>query len=362
MSMPFRAIICLLLSCVFIGCETTESTALKKLEEQRRYEEAARLRAEYLVRIHEAESAVWDILHPLMQKAADYREQETFGYIGAVFVSEAFYSEFLLLEVRAEGLGPFVSTLGVHPDSPAELAGLKAGDRLVSINDVKIPKGTRSAQFANRKVKRLLKPGIPNRLVVDRGGELHELEVTPVKGSYYGVVVMPGQSMDLHVDGDVIWMSLRLIETLDDSDELSYICAYALAKSVMRHAKQKGTNEFLGQIVDIAAMVGGMNTGGLFGSMGGGMYAHGFEVEADLIALYLLASSGYQISEYPDFWDKHLRARSKKGTLKKNDQDRLDIARQIVVTLQAKLESGEIIFPKEYLSGNVSEIELSEGD
>lgn len=360
MSLHFRAVVCFLLSFAFIGCETSESVALKRLEEQRRYEEAARLRAEYLVRIHEAESAVWDILHPLMQKAADYREQETFGYIGAVFVSEAFYSEAFLLEARAEGLGPFVSVLGVHPDSPAEFSGLKAGDRLISINDVKVPRGTRSAQFANRRIKRLLKTGLPNQLVVERGGTLLDLEVTPTKGTYYGLVVLPGNAMDLHVDGDVIWMSLRLIEALEDSDELSYICSYALAKSVMRHAKQKGANEFLGKIVDIAAMASGANTGGFFGSMGGGMYAHGFEVEADLVALYLLASSGYDISMYPDFWDKHLRARSKKGTLRKNDQDRIDIARNVVVTLLEKQQSGEIIFPKEYLSGDVSEIELGE--
>ncbi|EDY84290.1 hypothetical protein VDG1235_3921 [Verrucomicrobiia bacterium DG1235] len=350
---------CCLLTLCFLalaGCETTDS-ATRKEQRARQAEEQARLRAAFLGRIHEAESEVWEILHPLIQQAANYRESETNGYIGAVFVTEAFYSEALLLEARAEGFGPYVSVLTVFPDSPAESAGLKPGDRLLSVNGIKSPNGQRAAMFAARRVKGLLEPGVENELEVLRGEEVLTLRVEPVEGAYYAVVVVASNTVDLQVDGDVIWIGLSLVEALERSEDLSYLCAYALAKSVMRHPKQKGKNAFIGQLLDVAAAASGVGTGGLFGAMGDNAYSHAFEVEADLIALYLLASSGYEIEAYPDFWDRSLRSRSRKGELTVKEAERIEIMGKVIDSLTEKIEAEEPIFPEAYLQGDVSEIE-----
>lgn len=343
------------LFCLF-GCDSADAE-LRKAERARKEAEESRMRAAFLARIHEAESDVWEILNPLMQSAADYRVEETHGYIGAVFVTEAFYSEALLKEVRAEGFGDHVSVLTVFADSPAEEAGLMGGDRLLSVNGAKVPSGPNSGLFAARKVKRLLVPGELNRLEVLRGDELVELDVEAVAGAYYGLVIVATNAVDLHVDGDVIWMGLSMVESMDDSDDLAYICAYALAKNVMRHSKQKGRNAFLGQLVDIAAITSGVNTGGVFTSMGGAAHEQAFEVESDLIALYLLASAGYRFDTYPEFWDRILRNQNKKGGLKARDEDRLEKMRGVIESIEAKLASGEPIFPEEYLQGDVSELE-----
>ena len=338
------------------GCDTT-SSAERKAEQARREAEEGRMRAALLGRVHDAEAAVWQILHPLIQKAANYRSEETHGYIGAAFVTEAFYGEAFVEEARAEGFGPWVTVLTVFPDSPAESAGLRAGDRLLEINGDKVPQGSRSALFAARQVKRRLEPGGPNQLVVQRGSEVIELEVQPVEGAYYGVVVVASNAVDLQVDGDVIWIGLSLVESLKSEKDLSFLCAYALAKNVMRHSKQKGKNAMLGQLLDVAAAAGGVNTGGLFGGMGGNAYSHAFEVEADLIALYLLASSGYEIDGYPEFWDKVLRGRDRKGELTAKEFERIETASKVIASIEAKQEAGAPVFPEEYLQGDVSEIE-----
>lgn len=338
------------------GCESVDPE-LRKAERASREAEEARLRAAYLARVHEAESDVWQILHPLMQKAAHYREQETHGYIGAVFVTEEFYSEALLKEVRAEGFGRHISVLTVFEDSPAQIAGLQGGDRLLSVNGERV---SNSAQFAARKIKRLLKPGELNRLEVLRADEVLQLEVEAVPAAYYALVIVASNSIDLHVDGDTIWMGLRMVEAMDDSDDLVHMTAYALAKNVMRHSKQKGRNAFLGQLVDFAASTSGVSTGGVFQAMGGSAHEQAFEVESDLIALYLLASTGYRFETYPEFWDSVLRGRNKRGLLKPKDEDRLEKMRSVIASIQAKREAGEPIFPEEYLQGDVTELE-SEG-
>ncbi len=338
------------------GCDST-SSAERKAERARQAAEQARMRAAFLGRVHDAESSVWQILHPLIEKAANYRSEETHGYIGAAFVTEAFYSEALVAEARAEGFGPWISVLTVFPDSPAESAGLKAGDRLLSINGVKVPQGSRSAIFAARQVKRQLEPGGANQLVVQRGSEELELEVQPVEGAYYGVIVVASNAVDLQVDGDVIWIGLSLVEGIKREEDLAYLCAYALAKNVMRHSKQKGKNALLGQLLDVAAAVNGVNTGGVFGGMGGNAYSHAFEVEADLIALYLLASADYEIAGYPEFWDGILRGRDRKGELTAKEFERIETAGKVIASIEEKRAGGEAIYPEEYLQGDVSEIE-----
>lgn len=315
------------------------------------------MRAALLGRVHDAEASVWEHLNPLVQNAANYRSEETYGYIGAAFVTENFYSELFLREVRMEGLGPYVSVLTVFPDSPAERAGLKAGDKLVSVNGTKVPKGAGATSFAAMRVKRLLKPDEPNVLEVQRGEEILQLDVLPVAGAYYAVVIVESNVIDLQVDGDVIYVGLGLVENLKKRDDLSYLCAYALAKNVMRHTKQKGKNAFLGQLLDVAAAASGVNTGGVFGSMGSQAYSHAFEVEADLIALYLLASSGYEIEGYPVFWENVLRSRSRKDTLTAKEVERIETAGKVIASIEEKRAAGEAIFPEAYLQGDVSEIE-----
>src|SRR5690606_12944000 len=108
------------------------------------------------------------------------------------FVTEDFYSEALAEEARAEGLGGRVTTLAVFPGSPAELAGLQVGDRLVAIDGKRTPSGPRATGFAVKKLKRLLRPGEKSALEIQRGDQTLTLEVEPTKGAYYPVVVVAG--------------------------------------------------------------------------------------------------------------------------------------------------------------------------
>lgn len=357
--MPNRALAAfflLLLAGFQPGCESTDR-ATRRAERESREAEERRLRSEFLTRIHAAETEVWRALDPLMRAAAGYRDEETHGYLGAAFVTEDFYSEALWDATEREGLGGHVTALAVFPDSPAEEAGLQAGDRIVSVNGAKVPKGPRATTFAVKKFKRLLRPEEENLLEVQRGAETLALAVEPGRGAYYAVVVVASREMDLYADGHAIWIGLDLAETLGGTDKLGYVCAYALAQNVMRHSKQRGRNAFLGQMVDLAAAVGGIPTGGLFGGMGASAHEAAYEIESDLIALYLLASSGHDIAGYPDFWEPALAARSRKGTLRAMDLERLNSMKKIIAAIEKRRELGQEIYPEGYLTGDAAELE-----
>ncbi len=129
----------------------------------------------------------------------------------------------------------------------------------------------------------------------------------------------------------------------------------------MKHARMKGQNELIGSVLDLAAAVSGVNTGGIFGSMGRNAHKAGFQIESDILALYALASAGVEISGYPDFWEEKL-LREKK-VVDRVSRERIEAMRQVVAEIEEKRLKGEPIYPTEYLAGEwerIDPLELSE--
>lgn len=342
---------------VLSACATTERSEARREALLQREAQAAQMRVELLERILLAEAKAWAVLDPLMRAGAHYRSEETTAYLGAVFVSEVFFNPALVREVRKEGFGPYVSVLRVFPDSPADQAGLRAGDQLLQVNGREVPSGERAGTYAAKRLKHALAVEKENQLLVRRGEELLELTIVPEEGLYYGVAVVASDGLGFHADGELLWLGLETIENLVQGEDLNCLLAFALAKNVMRHPEQRGKNAFLGQLLDVAAMASGVNTGGLFGSMGSQAYSQAFDVEADLIALYLLASVGYSIDSYPEFWKAALLEQDGGLELKAGSEERLEKMRQVIASIRAKQAAGEPIFPEEYLQGDVSELE-----
>lgn len=161
----------------------------------------------------------------------------------------------------------------------------------------------------------------------------------------------------LHADSNVIWFTVGLVESAESTGELHYLCAYALAQSLMEHVKTREQNGAYGQVIDFLALVAGASTGGTFAKLARNSQAAGFAVESDLIALYLLESLDCDISRYSLSWEQILKASSPSGELNKVEEERLLMIEKVVMRIYEKRASGESVFPKEYLAGDVSEIE-----
>ncbi|EDY83771.1 hypothetical protein VDG1235_3398 [Verrucomicrobiia bacterium DG1235] len=351
------ALVGLAFAVVLTGCDSTES-AIRENEEAMARQQARMEKQSELERLIVAEARAWDTLEPLMREGANYQEDETFGYIGAAFVTERFYPERLIGTARSSNLGPYISVSQVFPGSPADLAGLMPGDRLLSINGTRMPRWDRAARFASVKVKRLFKPDELNVIEVSRKGKVFKAQVEARKAAYYAVAVSNERVSDMRADGEMVWLSLDLVEGVTDPNNFAYACAYVLAQNIMRHPEKRRKNQWMGQVLDIAAQTGGITTTGALGNFSGRRYHWAFSVEADLVALYLLSAVGYDVSAYPNFWQKQLVLSSKRGSLEPRDRERLEIMHQVIRSIDGKKARGAFIFPEEYLAGDTSEIQL----
>ncbi len=339
------------------GCETTKLSQAEK----ERLEMERRMRiASLLEEVQLAENDIYETLHHLFLSAGGIKEKETFGYIGAFFVTNRFYPEVFEEALEEQGIDDPITVRHVIANSPADQAGIQKGDRLVEINGTSLPvKGLRPSKYAMNHLKKAFNPGEPNRLLVQRGGETLAFEVDPIKAAYYSLIVWPHSDVFAETDGKALFLSQSLLELADDYKQLSYVCAYAVAKGVMRHAKMKSSNMSIGSIFDIAAFIYGINTMGAFENMGRKAHALAFEVEADMIALYILANAEMDISEYPAFWEKTLPFYKRDRGLAKLDSERFEHMRKTIVEIEQKRMNGEPIYPTEYLSGEVDTAEES---
>ncbi len=344
-----RILFGMLLLAVLVGCETTTQLTDDEKAQQRKAELAHK--EDYLERIQSVEEACYETLHVLGETVAEYNEKESLGYSGAVFATKRFYPMDIEEVVDPSFLGDFVAVRYIVEDSPADRGGLLLGDRLLLINGQKVPKGERATSFIADRLRKLWRLDEANQLLVARNGEELVLEIEAEESVHYSVIVTPFLTDGIYAEGKTLYFSLKTMEGLE-GNEFDYLCAFALVQNVMKHAKMKEQNAFFGGMLDMAAMFYGVNTGGIFGSMGRSAHQAGFLIESDLLALYSLARAGFDISGYPDFWEASL-SDEEKG-IDRQSQKRLDAMRQIVAEIEAKRLGGEPIYPTEYLSGDWS--------
>ena len=328
------------------GCETTSQLSEEE-KERRRQAELAHKR-EYLKGIQSLEESCYESLHGLGGIVAEYNEKEGIGYAGAVFATKRFYPIDLESVVVEGYLGDWVSVRYVLEESAADRGGLLVGDRLLWLNGKKVPKGERATSFVVGQMRKLWKVDEINELMVERNGKEIALAIEAEKAATYSVVVTPFLSEGVVAEGKTLYFSRTTMDSLEEA-EVDYLCAFALVQNAMKHARMKEQNAFIGGMLDMAAAVYGVNTGGILGSLGRNAHREGFLIESDLLALYALAAAGIDISGYPDFWEEQLTKQGK--SLDRVSRKRIDAMRQVILEIDEKRVKGEAIYPTEYLAG-----------
>lgn len=166
-----------------------------------------------------------------------------------------------------------------------------------------------------------------------------------------------GGGLNAYADGQRVVVFPEMVAFTKNDEELALVLAHEMAHNIMNHPdgqKQNvGMAGIAGALADALAQTQGIETGGMLGKLGaqGALlrYSKGFEREADYVGMYIMARSGYAITDAPKFW----RRMSKKnpdgmytGTTHPTNPDRYVALSKAIQEIEAKRAAGVPLMPE----------------
>ncbi len=186
-----------------------------------------------------------------------------------------------------------VAVEGVVEGSPAALAGIKAHDSLVAVNDFPIASAepvagqSSSARDSAERMIGSIPPASPIRLTVLRTGEKREFEITPKAACRIRAEVLPASSLAGQTDGEIAQFGDRLLGRLDDGG-LAAVAAHELGHAILEHRRRleaQGVRK------------------GLLGEFGASRAANRkAEMEADRLSVHILGNAAMDPALLLQFW------------------------------------------------------------
>ena len=196
-----------------------------------------------------------------------------------------------------------LSVRTVREGGPAALAGVQAGDRLIGINDIKIPRGLTQKTFYDSAAETVF--GSPSaRLTVarDQGNNMPEVISFNLKAETicgYPAHVVFDEYVNGHTDGRAVWITSELMRTVEDDDDLALIVAHEMAHAIARHLELTPSDE----------------------------ERKALELKADSMALVMLERAGFDIDSAIEYWmssDNPQRMSQSRSATHPNITQRLD--------------------------------------
>jgi hypothetical protein len=190
--------------------------------------------------------------------------------------------------------GDLPGILAAPPGSPADRAGLRVGDLVLSVAGVPLAEGSLRGRpqyeglAANiARLDDALSRG-PALLSIQRGDRQIDVAVTPKRACGYEVQLNPSDDLNAQADGRRLFISTALARFAASDDELAIILGHELAHNVLGHRRWSETGG-AGRTV-----VGRDCSEDLCGG--------DRERQADRTGLYLMARAGYRPAVAAPFW------------------------------------------------------------
>lgn len=213
-------------------------------------------------------------VHDLSQYGADYRAAAS----------------------RAFGLGAGPAVLALAPDGPAERAGLRLDDVLVSLDGRDIPRAATERERTFLHMERIL--DLLDAAFADgaaeiaalRGGRPVALRVAAERGCATRFQLIPSRRLNARADGRYVQVTTAIAAYVADDAELAAVLAHEFAHNVLRHRVR----------LDQARVERGVLRN--FGRNASRI--RDTEVEADRLSVYLMERAGYDPAAAVRFWSR----------------------------------------------------------
>ena len=242
---------------------------------------------------------LWTVGYAVLKGAAAQCGEAVRPSLGLAAMSRQRVANSAQHEAIAEALrlDDNLRVMAVYNNSAAANAGIQVGDIVVASSAAAVltPKGETRAEAAMRL-------RAPVTLQVLRNGQPISLTIAAAPTCDYPLSVDPSSGVNAYADGSSIKVTKGMMRLATEDRELALVVGHELAHDTMGHITKKTQNAVLGTILDVAAALYGVNTGGTFGSAGAAAYSQDFEAEADYVGLYYLALAGYDTTGAAEFW------------------------------------------------------------
>jgi hypothetical protein len=290
----------LLLAAILSGCGAV--TAPPKLHPLDIAREAERQRMLYLEDRRRTQVRLLTVARRIGRAARPYCGGDIGPFHGLLDVMlYDFPPEFRLTARRLYRADRHLRVLETLPGSPAEVAGLRAGDRLAAVDGEGLKLGRRARfQFRSRLDLALRRNGTAE-IGFWRGGAYKTARIGRETVCAYPVVQLPTREINAFADGSRVYFTRGILDLLESDDELAWVMAHEFAHNAMRHPDKQRLNSALyaipGLALDFVFQGIGLDTDWAFtrGLMTASLlrYSPEFEREADYLASYIVTDAGY---------------------------------------------------------------------
>lgn len=312
-----RLLILVLLGLQVSSCvaPTTKGLAVDQslVEKERQYQLQLSLQQQIKYQ-QQLENVAWPVLAAALPLCDGEFQRRDLGF--SVASLSSFPPHYTEAAKSILNMGDALQVMTVATGSPAMTAGIKVGDRLLSMNGLLVARGKDAGKFFDTTLASLLEQDNAIKLNIERAGAPLEITLKGQMLCYFPPVATMGDEVNAYADGKHIVVSKGMLRFAENDLELSTVIAHELAHNIMHHMDAKKSNYWLGTVADIAAALAGVNTQGSFSRMGAMAYSQDFESEADYVGVYVQALAKQPIENVAGFWRR--MAAEHPGGIKEN--------------------------------------------
>ena len=251
-------------------------------------------------RTHKLANLSWPILVNNLEMCDDFVRYRTGMWLSrksSILTNSSWVSE----GKQAIGEDPVV--WGVADGSPAATAGIEVGDHILAIDSKRAKSSANARRLLAASTKQFSADRTdPIHLLILRDDEQKSVEVTPVLACRSEISLAGGTRINAYATGRHIKILNGIFTFVETDEELQYVIAHELAHNISNHVVYARARGAVGVVFDLLALRWHIWTNGGISRLTNRVFTKPYEVEADYIALYLLANAGIDSTGVENLW------------------------------------------------------------
>ncbi|MHC4138972.1 MAG: M48 family metallopeptidase [Planctomycetota bacterium] len=257
-------------------------------------------------RFMDKQDHLYSISYPMLVASGELFPEKVKPAYGFRLHDQDLYGKILGKEYKEtavrHGIDEHVTVRYVYTESPAELADLLVGDRVLAINEQSLDDENAIAAMVivdklDYPEERLLE------LLIEREGQTKKLALDGIPACKYSVHMVNDDTVNAFASSKRVLITTGMIRFCETDKELAFVVGHEISHIALGHQAKSVVNSIPGMILDIIILtLAGVDTGGTFGNLSSLVFSKAFEQEADYAGLYILARAGYDITGAANFF------------------------------------------------------------